>query len=194
MASTASRVATQGATTQKQKDKTEKKKKWNWEYSWAKEILRMALVDGDISPQHTYDEMHAWHPEIQETDRRLLPNRVRSLQKQIKDDTGKAEADALAYAHDRSLFPIPTHNHRGEPRWQGSEAERLLKEDIKNGIHLTMSPMEFYDSREVYSTDYSEDVIRHHIYQEIKLIKYCKYRNDKKKSSLFMINFSSAKK
>lgn len=159
----------------------EKQKKWNWRNSWAKEILREAIMVGDIKEEHTYDEIYQWHPEITFTDRAKLPARVRALRAQVTGDTSSAESDALALEHDRKLYPIPSHNYRGEPRWDGSDAQRMLKADIVAGVHLSMTPVQFYVSRPVYEA-YSSDVIRQHIYQEVKYQKYCLYRNDKNKS------------
>ena len=151
---------------------------WSWEHSWAKEILREAYVNNDITDQHTYDEIHAWHPEVQATDRKALPRRFRDLKAQIKADQGSAQEDARALAHDRKLFPTPEVNHAGEPRWEGSESQRLLRLDVKEGKHLTMKPEGFYVSRPEYQI-YSASVIRSHIYQEIKLTKYYTWRREK---------------
>ena len=154
---------------------------WRWMTSWAKEILREAIMKGDILPEHTHDEIHGWHPEVELTDRKKLPGRIRALRQQVAHDSDAAEDDALALAHDRKLYPMPTHNHRGEPRWQGSAAERKLKADIVANHHLTMTPHEFYKSRPEYE-EYSGDVIREHLYQEVKFQKYCHYRNVKRQS------------
>lgn len=158
---------------------------WSWEKSWAKEILREAIANNDITDEHTYDEIHSWHPEVEKTDRKKIPRRVRDLRLQIRADAGRAEADARALEHDRRLFPALATNHIGEPRWEGSEAQRLLRIDVKGDKHLTMKPAEFYDSREVYKS-FSHEVIRSHIYQEIRLTKYYAWRNsDKKKKKAF---------
>ena len=167
-----------------------KKKPWRWQNSWAKEILREAIAQGDISPEHTYDEIHVWHPEVQETSRNKLPGRVRSLRAQVSKDDAAATSDAIALAHDRKLYPIPTHNYRGEPRWQGSPAETYLKKDISAAVHKTMTPFEFCSSRPEYK-DYCSDVIREHAHQEVKFQKYCAFRNDKK--ALQFIKFSKWK-
>lgn len=159
--------------------------KWRWEKSWAKEILRQAVYNGDITTEHSYDEIHAWHPEVQSTDRSKLPGRMRGLREQVLVDSDEADKDALALAHDRKLYKVPTHNYRGEPRWEGSDAQKKLKMEIAQGVHLTMSPADFA-CRAVFQ-DYPEDVIREHIYQEIKFQKYCKYRNDAKKKSMITL-------
>ena len=166
---------------------SEPQAKWRWEKSWAKEILRLAIIHGDITDKHTYDEIHVWHPEVEKTDRSKLGGRMRGLRAQIAADDEAAKEDDLALQHDRKLFPICKSNCRGEPRWPGSIAERLLKQDIKAGKHLTMTPMDFYASRDEYKL-YSNDVIRSHICQEVKLQKYYSCRNDAKEKSLLKFN------
>ena len=162
-------------------------KKWKWEDSWAKEILRLAILNGDITDKHTLDEIHLWHPEVQATDRSKLSGRIRSLKDQVHTDKECAIQDDIDLTRDRKMFPIPSHNYRGEPRSEGSQAERILKEEIAKGEHLKEKPS-IFASRQVFQ-DYPDDVIRDHIYQEIKFQKYCLYRKDKKNSKL--LSFSS---
>ena len=164
-----------------QQEKTKPESKWRWEHSWAKEILRGAIANGDITDAHTYDEIHRWHPEVEATDRKLLSSRVRALQQQISVDKQAADEDNVDLLHDLKLFPTKTHNYRGEPRWEGSDAQKALKFDIANGIHLTMTPAEFA-SRKVFK-DCAEDIVQQHTHQEVKFQKYCLCRNDKKESS-----------
>lgn len=62
----------------------------------------------------------------------------------LLDKDGLAEDDHAAMVHDRLLFPAPTHNHRGEPRWAGSEAETCLKLDIDEQKHEMIVPLQLY--------------------------------------------------
>jgi len=144
-------------------------------------------LNGDITDKHTLDEIHLWHPEVQATDRSKLSGRIRSLKDQVHTDKECAIQDDIDLTRDRKMFPIPSHNYRGEPRSEGSQAERILKEEIAKGEHLKEKPS-IFASRQVFQ-DYPDDVIRDHIYQEIKFQKYCLYRKDKKNSKL--LSFSS---
>ena len=38
-------------------------------------------------------------------------------------------------------------HHPGEPRWEGSEAEKLLKQDIDEKKHMDMTPKQLRASR-----------------------------------------------
>lgn len=74
------------------------------------------------------------------------------------------ELDEEALRNDRRLHPIKL-----EGRWPGSEAERLLKKDIDDGIHETMTPKELYNlpDREGYK-EFPYDKFRKHIHQEVR--------------------------
>jgi len=66
--------------------------------------------------------------------------RLVALRNQIRRDKNRAADDKRAVAMAIRNHPPPTHNHRGEPQWNGSVAQRLLKEDIAAGKHLEMLP------------------------------------------------------
>lgn len=164
-----------------------KKKKWSWQYSLAKEQLRKGLVSGKITLDMSIDDVFHYTPEVMKTDRKKFASRLRGLKEQVKADKKKANSDERDLCHDRSIYPIPTHNYQGEPRWEGSVAQLLLKQDVKNGRHETMSPKDLYNSRVEYYSNYSLSIIQHHIYQEVKLLKYINYRNDKKNTFFLQI-------
>ena len=75
-------------------------------------------------------------------------------------------------------------NHRGELRWEGSEAERLLRLDMDEGKHTTMTPFDLYCSRSEYSDHYPLKVSRKHIDQEERPRKMlAQYTTKKNKQS-----------
>ena len=79
--------------------------------------------------------------------------------------------DKKAFLNFRENHPRPDLNYRGEPQWDGSDAQRLLKEDMTAGKHLKYdTPSEFRDSRPEYQT-YNKKVFRGHIHQEVRLRK-----------------------
>jgi hypothetical protein len=157
-----------------------KAKKWKWQFSTAKEALRLAILAGTVTEDMSLDDIFMSFPEVALTDRRKFSSRLGALRKQIKLDTGATASDEAAYAHDRALRPAPSHNYRGEPRWEGSIAQELLKLDVAANKQTTMKPKEFYESRLEYTQHYSLKTIREHIYQEVKYVKYCKYLKDHK--------------
>lgn len=51
--------------------------------------------------------------------------------------------------------------------WKDSEARKLLKEDVKNGLHLHMKPQEIWRSKPEYQM-FPLSKLRGHIYQEVR--------------------------
>ena len=106
-----------------------------WQYSYAKKLLTEDLLSGKIpldSESMTPQEAYLQRPEYADSDPnyKRFPNRLRALREQLLAKNDRADADREAFLHDRKLHPKPARNHRGELRWEGSEAERLLRLDI----------------------------------------------------------------
>jgi len=157
---------------------TEEKKddKKEWKNSKGKELLLKGLRDGSI-PLDGKDmppkEVYTLRPEFADYGGyKNFPSRLRSARKTIIEKNDRASSDLAAFTHDRLLYPEAPHNYRGEPRWDGSDAERFLKQDIDDGKHDIMTPQELYNSRAVYHQNYPLYVFRGHIYQEVKRRKF----------------------
>ena len=60
---------------------------------------------------------------------------------------GHVDDDRAALAHDQLVRPRAANNPRGYPRWDGSEAERLLKIDVDGGEHQKMEPRKLRQKR-----------------------------------------------
>ena len=77
-----------------------------------------------------------------------------------------ANYDEKALQADRLVYPIKDKDIRGEPRWEGSQAQALLKEDVANKIHENMEPKELRQmaGREAYQ-QFSLTKFRKHLDQ-----------------------------
>jgi hypothetical protein len=93
-------------------------------------------------------------------------NRLRSLRKKITLQQERSDSNKSAHDHDRELFPIGAVDTSGLPRWDGSAAMGLLKEDLANGQYIVGQPKLLYKSRPEYQV-FSLTVFRRHIHQEI---------------------------
>lgn len=84
------------------------------------------------------------------------------MKKRYREFKARANIEERALKHDRELYP-PTPG-----RWDGSEAQRLLKQDVEDGVHLTFEkPRFFRESRDEYlSVD--KKTFRDHLWQEVK--------------------------
>jgi hypothetical protein len=146
-----------------------------WRNSKALECLQRLVASGEIdailTPKQVWDRFCVPQPEFSGFHyNKNFPSRLRAIQQKHVEKCRRAEASSAALAHDRLLFPAPAHNHRGEPRWQGSEAERLLKLDVAEKKHQTMKPRQLYEARVEYHS-YPLEVFRKHIHQEVRLGK-----------------------
>ena len=167
----------------KQQEETEGDR---WKRSDAKELLKRDLRHGtipidanDMDPEEVF---------LQRVE--FVEFRFEYFKDRLKHERGEAEklhhravSDELALAHDRRLFPKKATNSLGQPRWEGSSAERILKKDIDDGKHKRQKPKELYKSRGACQK-FTLEVFRKHIHQEVKHrkhIAWCKDREEKKK-------------
>ena len=65
--------------------------------------------------------------------------------------------------------------------WEGSEAERFLRQDMDENKHKTIKPKALWKSQKVYCENYPLDVFRRHIDQEERRRKYIFYLQQKDK-------------
>ena len=68
---------------------------------------------------------------------------------------------------------------RGYPRWHGSTAQKLLKDDVKEGQHKLQKPLELRKTQQLYE-QFPPKVFRDHIYQEEHSLKMAAYWADQK--------------
>jgi hypothetical protein len=148
-----------------------------WRNSDAQKELRSLLMSGVVpslqgtmSPADIWKTFCAPRPAFSGFLYKKFPPRLRAMQKQHLMKGGRAADEHAALIHDRINFPRPSHNHRGEPQWHGSDAERLLKFDVAAKNHEIMTPRQLYGTRISYQ-EYPLEVFRKHIHQEVRLLK-----------------------
>lgn len=92
--------------------------------------------------------------------------RIESLQEILRRTAHWAKYDDEALKKDMERHPTAATNIRGQLRWSGSEAEKKLKEDIKNNKHkyIGYTPRHFRTTRPCYML-FDQDVFRKHIDQ-----------------------------
>jgi hypothetical protein len=113
--------------------------------------------------------------------RKNFGTNLRSLQKTIRENQAKADSDSAALAHDRHLFPPSANTSLGYPRWDGSVAQRLLREDVEAGLTRRYEPKELYQMQPEYQA-FPLVVFRDHIYQEERSRRDRNYWLNKDKS------------
>lgn len=161
-----------------------------WRNSKAKKLLEEDIKHGRIPLDHNMDPHHVYlqRPEFAEFEYARFRARLRDLRTVIIDKVDCAASDSAALAHDRgpNCRPKKTHNFRGEPRWEGGEAERLLKLDITANKHKRMKPELLRLTKAAYQ-HYDLKVFQDHIDQEVEARKYLMYHRAKKNKNLIAL-------
>lgn len=100
--------------------------------------------------------------------------------KNLRDKTAAkqsyAASDSAAIERDLKKYPRPTHNGRGIPRWEGSQAQSLVKgvvvAEMDQGREATIR--NFNTKHQVFQ-GYTPDYLRGKIDQEVRAAKYINY-------------------
>ena len=154
----------------------------DWAQSAAKQFLKRSFRDGTIplnymtkdggpGPKHVWDNHCKDNPAFKHM---LYSSLFQSRLAGVKNDhfakDKRADLDQKAFDNFRKLHPRPMVDHNGIELWDGSEAQRLLKEDMANGKHKEGDPSDLWASKKEYQV-YELQVFRDHIYQEQRLWK-----------------------
>jgi hypothetical protein len=133
-----------------------------WEI--AKDKLTKDITEGRLLDSVPPLTVWPTEPEYKRVPVENFKQNLAALRERLGNFRISAELDDAALRSDRNHYPIDT-----EGRWPGSEAERLLKEDIDEGKHLTMTPSELYNhpDREPYR-EFGQTKFRKHIHQEVR--------------------------
>ena len=110
-------------------------------------------------------------PEYMDMRYDLGTTRLYSARRRHRLQKAQAVDHGAALERSRAMYPKKTHNERGEPRWEGSKAASLLKQDVANGEHLGVPKAQFRASRPEY-LEFKAKVFRGHVHQEIKTRKF----------------------
>ena len=93
--------------------------------------------------------------------------RLCNLRMAVKEGKKRADGDAALFDIAKANHPVPKFNHRGEPQWNGSDAQTLLKQDMDDGKHHDMKPKDLWESRPEHMM-FQLATFRDHIHQETK--------------------------
>jgi len=80
--------------------------------------------------------------------------------------------DLKAFEQYRAKYPVRSHNDIGVPRWEGSEAEKFMKQDITEGRHAGLYPSVFRATRPIIFGAIPLPDFTNHLYQELRLRKF----------------------
>ena len=152
-----------------------------WGKSKAKQLLYEDIKNGDVplyardennKPTMLLGEIFLMHEEYKEYDRSKFSGRLSSIRTIIRKKVNRAHDDKLALENYKKNHPPSIFSHRGYIQWQGSDAQRLLKEDMEEKLHETLEKKELWGSRREYYEYFPLDAFRDKVYQEERTAKY----------------------
>ena len=158
----------------------EGKKAIVWGKSAAKQYLRKCFRD-KVIPADYQDAKEVWTNHCAghvEFERMVCDAAFARRLGTVRDDylkkRDRCEKDLAAYLVAKRNHPTPVLNSRGEPQWNGSDAQKLLKQAIEKEEHAGLTPAALWESKAEYKV-YSLQTFRDHIYQEERLVKFHNY-------------------
>lgn len=142
------------------------KKKESWKNSAAKQLLKDDIINGVVKEGMKPKEVYTMHDEYKKWPQKNFGANLRSLRKKIDKDKEHMAEDEAAYRHDLQLLKKLRQNDSVDVPWHRSEASALLKQDVRDGRHKVMKPIELYHSRQEYQ-HFELTTFRNHIYQQV---------------------------
>ena len=157
-----------------------------WRDSKAKKLLYKALMRGiipakarDQQNKSTMDlkDIYSMRTEYLEYRYDMFSGRLSSLRSTFSTNTDRAEDDQAAFDVHVENNEVSTMSHKGYIQWQGSESQRLLREDVEDGemekyADQKFPKMKFWQSRPEYYNEFPLNVFRDKIAQELGTAKY----------------------
>ena len=152
-----------------------------WKNSKAKQLLYKDIMNGRVPLEAktangkstmSLKDIYNHRPEFKEYHYSKFSSRLSSLRKTIKENNYRAELDQEAFNNYIKHTKTASFSHKGYIQWQGSDAQELCRQDIKNGLHTTMSRMDLYGSRREYYENFPLDAFRDKVRQELRTAKY----------------------
>jgi hypothetical protein len=111
-----------------------------------------------------------------------LPQQQQHNCTNICSDSGpdnRASSELSLLQADRVAVPPPATDHQGFPRWEGSVAQKCLKQDVAANEHVGINKIHFFLSRDEYQL-FTADFIWKKVRQEVKLTKYLRQRRERR--------------
>jgi hypothetical protein len=139
-----------------------KKKEIKWRSSRAKELLLDDIKNNIISDGIEAEIVFGMHLEYQEFEFKNFKINLKNLLDFVEKSRDRADDDKEAVEHDMML---PAFR---QAEWHGSDAERLLSEDVKNHMFDEGCPSIFWLTRPEYQ-QFSLEKFRKHLFQARRL-------------------------
>lgn len=161
----------------------DKEVKETWANSKSKALLRTGILSGQIKDTMMPKQVFDMHPEEHgKWKYSNWSNNLRTLRNAVNRDKGRMLTDLKSYSADIAIIKSKRKPEDKIP-WHRSEAAKHIKEDVDNGLHEELKPMDLFLTRESYCGFFGLDEFRRHLYQEIDSRPKRAIRYEKKKKS-----------
>ena len=151
------------------------KEKTPWEI--AKPILTKDYEEGRITDTMKPKQVYEMKAEFKEVKYENFRNNFSRLKRSIREYKHRSDVDVAGFLHDTSIYTLAKDL---DEYWDGSEAQRLLKKDKKEGRNKQLKPEFLWLLRPQYQK-FELKKFRGHIHQELRSEKETNYWIVKKK-------------
>jgi hypothetical protein len=149
-----------------------------WHLSLTRDMLYTDVVEGRINTSPPVKDAHKARPEYMLYIEVKFEEYLQTMLDHVANKMSRAERDSKAVTQFLKINPPKATNHRGEPRWEGSAAEAMLKVDIDKGNYKKGKPIQLWATRPEYRV-YLLKTFRDHIHQEVRARKFQAYVKNK---------------
>ena len=147
-----------------------------WEL--AKPILENCYLEGTINDLMKPKDVWMMRSEFRKVKYENFRSNFSRMKKTIRAHKDRASQDEVRYVHDIAIYTLAKDT---QGYWYGSEAERLLKKDMKEEeLHKKMKPKKLWLSRPQFQ-QYSLEKFRGHVHQYLRSERETNYWIVKKK-------------
>ena len=146
-----------------------------WEL--AKPILEKDYLEGTITESMKPKDVWLMRSEFGSVKYENFRSNLSRMKKTIKAHKERANNDEAGYLHDVAIYTLAKET---PGYWHGSEAERLLRKDIKKDRRTKMKPEMLWLSRLQFQ-EFSLEKFRGHIHQNLRSERETNYWIVKKK-------------
>lgn len=135
-----------------------RKKKKTTPWDIAKPLLVKDLLSGFLNDKMARGVVHKKRPEYEVVPIDSFGTNWNRLKSMYNDFAARARIEERALENDRKFYP------KTVGRWDGSTAQKLLKDDVKSGLTKQMSPKDYFLSREEFEP-WGKKKITDHVWQ-----------------------------
>jgi hypothetical protein len=125
--------------------------------------------EGKHSQASRIEEIRNRSPLFLQYAKNLFYTNFRNLKETIDTEKIAVAFDKIAFDKENEKWPINSTLANGKPRWQDSDAQKQLREDLKDPERKNRKPRDLYfdDGRQLYCA-WSLDEFRNFLYEEKK--------------------------